>query len=70
MVGAAYDIRTNLERDGPNGLMVANYLGSGFFARKYLKAISPSVAGNGVPQDPQAAREPESGVEFSIVTIV
>jgi hypothetical protein len=44
-----------------------NYLRFGFFTGRYSRTTSPSVAGNGVPQHPQATRELASGVEFSIV---
>lgn len=69
MVAAAYDIRPNLSlsKASSDNLLILNYLRFGFFTAKYLRTTSPSVAGNGVPQDMQTTSELESDVEFSIV---
>lgn len=51
-------------------LPLANYLRFCCFSGRYLRVTSPSVAGNGVAQDVQAARDPESGAQFSELIIM
>jgi len=56
------------QRTTCESLLAANYLRFGFLIGRYLRTRLPSAAGNGVPQEPQAARGPEPSIEFSIVS--